>query len=63
MDRVEVHQRFFRQSIKKNAASIILAHNHPSGICQPSLADEPITRKNFYSLSIHGCQKCLITLW
>jgi DNA repair protein RadC len=28
-----------------NAAAIILAHNHPSGVAEPSQADERITRR------------------
>lgn len=27
-----------------NAAAVILAHNHPSGVCEPSAADEMLTR-------------------
>lgn len=32
-------------ALKKNAAAVIFAHNHPSGIAEPSSADEHITRK------------------
>ncbi len=28
-----------------NAAAIICAHNHPSGVCEPSRADEVITKR------------------
>ena len=28
-----------------NAAAIICAHNHPSGVCEPSHADEMITKR------------------
>lgn len=28
-----------------NAAAVILSHNHPSGNCQPSLADKNITQR------------------
>ena len=34
-----------KESLKKNAAAIILAHNHPSGIAEPSQADERITKR------------------
>jgi DNA repair protein RadC len=34
-----------KQSLAVNAAAIILAHNHPSGIAEPSQADERITRR------------------
>lgn len=32
-------------ALKKNAAAVIFAHNHPSGVAEPSGADEQITRK------------------
>ncbi|MGJ7030950.1 JAB domain-containing protein [Niabella hirudinis] len=35
----------FTAALKASAVGIILAHNHPSGNLQPSLADERITRK------------------
>jgi DNA repair protein RadC len=28
-----------------SAAAVIVAHNHPSGVCEPSLADQAITRR------------------
>lgn len=31
-------------ALDRNAASVILAHNHPSGACEPSTADELLTR-------------------
>ncbi|MCX6756184.1 MAG: DNA repair protein RadC [Candidatus Nomurabacteria bacterium] len=41
-----VHPReVFEGAIKNNAASIILAHNHPSGDMDPSEADIEITKK------------------
>ena len=33
------------QALSVNAAAIILAHNHPSGVAEPSQADERITRR------------------
>lgn len=33
-----------RQALAKNAASVILHHNHPSGMCLPSKADESLTQ-------------------
>ena len=33
-----------KRSLARNAASIILAHNHPSGVAEPSIADEALTR-------------------
>lgn len=35
----------FRVAIENNAASIVLAHNHPSGNLKPSAADVSITKK------------------
>ncbi len=32
-------------ALKKNAATIIFAHNHPSGVAEPSHADEQITKR------------------
>ncbi len=34
-----------KQCLSVNAAAIILAHNHPSGVAEPSQADERITRR------------------
>ena len=31
-------------ALARNAASVILAHNHPSGVAEPSIADEALTR-------------------
>jgi len=41
-----VHPReVFENAIKNNTASIIIAHNHPSGDLEPSQADIEITKK------------------
>jgi DNA repair protein RadC len=34
-----------KRALTVNAAAIILAHNHPSGVAEPSQADERITRR------------------
>jgi DNA repair protein RadC len=34
-----------KMALQVNAAAVILAHNHPSGIADPSQADERITRR------------------
>ena len=34
-----------RQCLTHNAAAVIFAHNHPSGVAEPSQADEVITRR------------------
>lgn len=34
-----------KEALEINAAAVILAHNHPSGVAEPSQADERITRR------------------
>lgn len=34
-----------KQALEFNAAAIILAHNHPSGVAEPSMADKQITQR------------------
>ena len=34
-----------RSAINHNAAAVIFAHNHPSGVAEPSRADEQITKR------------------
>jgi DNA repair protein RadC len=39
-----VHPReVVKLALARNAAAVILAHNHPSGVAEPSQADELIT--------------------
>ena len=46
IDGASVHPReVVRRAIGHNAAAVILAHNHPSGIAEPSAADVAITRR------------------
>jgi DNA repair protein RadC len=46
IDRAGVHPReVLRQTLLHNAAALIFAHNHPSGVLEPSQADELITRR------------------
>ncbi len=41
-----VHPReVVRQTLEHNAAAVIFAHNHPSGIAEPSEADRQLTRR------------------
>ena len=41
-----VHPReVVRRTLELNAAALVLAHNHPSGVAEPSQADELITRR------------------
>jgi DNA repair protein RadC len=34
-----------KQALARNAAAVILVHNHPSGVAEPSQADELVTRR------------------
>ncbi len=34
-----------RQALLRNCAAVILSHNHPSGVAEPSRADEVLTRE------------------
>lgn len=44
IDGASVHPReVVRRALEQNAAAVILAHNHPSGVAEPSRADEQIT--------------------
>jgi DNA repair protein RadC len=38
-------REIFHEAIKVNAASIIVAHNHPSGIALPSFEDHEVTER------------------
>lgn len=46
IDGASVHPRVIVQrSLMHNAASVILAHNHPSGEAEPSRADRALTKR------------------
>ena len=46
IDGASVHPReVVRRALHHNAAAVIFAHNHPSGVAEPSQADERITQK------------------
>lgn len=46
IDGASVHPReVVKAALKLNAAAVILAHNHPSGVAEPSKADESITQR------------------
>jgi len=48
-----VHPReVVREALRRNAAAVILVHPHPSGVAEPSRADELITRRLRDSLSL-----------
>ncbi len=45
-DNAQVHTKeVVRQALAHNATALIFAHNHPSGVMEPSAADELITRR------------------
>jgi DNA repair protein RadC len=46
IDGASVHPReIVKLALSRNAAAVILAHNHPSGVAEPSQADELITQR------------------
>ena len=45
-----------KHALELNATSIVLCHNHPSGILKLSEADINVTKKNKKSGSIYGYQ-------
>ncbi len=46
IDGASVHPReVVKRAFHHNAAAVILAHNHPSGVAEPSQADERITQR------------------
>ena len=46
IDGASVHPReVVKEALKQNAAAVILAHPHPSGVAEPSQADELITAR------------------
>jgi DNA repair protein RadC len=46
IDGASVHPReVVRQALKHNAAAVIFAHNHPSGVAEPSDADRHLTHR------------------
>lgn len=46
IDGASVHPReVAKRALELNAAALIAAHNHPSGVAEPSLSDQAITKK------------------
>ncbi len=46
IDGASVHPReVLRRCLQHNAAAVILAHNHPSGVAEPSAADRRLTQR------------------
>jgi DNA repair protein RadC len=41
-----------RRALAANAAAVIFAHNHPSGVAEPSHADQALTRALTQALAL-----------
>ena len=55
VSRALVHPRdIFRNEIIDNSFAVILVHNHPSGICLPSIADIEMTQRMKKAADIVG---------
>ncbi|HEX7338473.1 MAG TPA: DNA repair protein RadC [Rhodanobacteraceae bacterium] len=55
IDGASVHPReVVRACLTRNAAAVIFAHNHPSGVAEPSQADRAITRTLREALDLIG---------
>jgi len=53
LDAASVHPReVVARALRKNAAAVIVAHNHPSGLAEPSQADIDITRRLKQALNL-----------
>jgi DNA repair protein RadC len=53
LDSTSVHPReVVKAALRHNAAAVILAHNHPSGVAEPSAADRHITQRLKESLAL-----------
>jgi DNA repair protein RadC len=53
IDGASVHPReVVKNAIRHNAAAVILAHNHPSGVAEPSAADQKLTQRLRDALSL-----------
>jgi len=53
VDGASVYPRVVAQTaLEVNAAAVIFAHNHPSGVAEPSEADRQITRKLVQALGL-----------
>ena len=53
IDGASVHPReVVKLALAKNAAALVICHDHPSGVCEPSLQDEAITRRLVEALAL-----------
>jgi len=57
IDGASVHPReVVRRALEHNAAAVILAHNHPSGVAEPSRADKALTSRLRDALALIDCR-------
>jgi len=53
LDSATIHTRVLvKRVLAHNASAIILAHNHPSWVCEPSQADMSITQRIYEAMSL-----------
>jgi len=53
IDGASVHPReVVKETLRRNAAAVVFYHNHPSGMAEPSRADQKITRRLVETLSL-----------
>ncbi|MCL4154861.1 UNVERIFIED_CONTAM: hypothetical protein GTU68_035161 [Idotea baltica] len=43
-----------KEALRNNAAAMIVAHNHPSGVAEPSLSDKTLTENLYSALGMVG---------
>lgn len=61
IDEAAIHPReIIRKAFDVGAAALILAHNHPSGNCEPSKADIEITRRIAEAGRLLGDRKSVV---
>jgi DNA repair protein RadC len=62
IDGASVHPReVVKRALALNAAALIVAHGHPSGVAEPSQADELVTRRLQEALALVGIR--LLDIW
>jgi len=55
IDAAQVHSReVVKEALDRNAAAVILVHNHPSGVAEPTKADEQVTWRLKAALDLVG---------
>lgn len=53
LTQTSVHPReVVKAGLRQNAAAVIFAHNHPSGVAEPSMADELLTKNLTAALAL-----------